>query len=533
MNTPRHSMATRLIAAVSTLLVVFSVVLGITAYHYSKRAFKQSVLMQQKALLEVITDGIDKNLLSTRRVIMNVSRLVTVEECRDPEKAQAFLDNRPGTHSVFDNGLFLFSKEGKIIAESPFRPERRGRDISFREYFIQTMKSGKPLISSPYDSTHTPGAPAVMFTAPVLDHNGKIIAVLGGSINLMSKNFLGDLANFKIGESGYIYILNRDRTMVMHPDKQRIMKNPTPAGVNRLMDAALAGFEGGEENINSNGLRSLTSFKRFSEVGWIMGINFPVKEAYQPIIAIRNYIIIIFCLFLGAAIAVSRKLMTSITGSLIRLAEHVKNLDSKSGAERYYSCDRDDEIGLLATTLNGMIERDDHARELLLASSTHDAMTGLYNRQYFDCEIERLSRSRTVPISVVITDINGLKACNDNHGHGAGDTLIRSAADILKNSFRSEDIVARIGGDEFAVILPGFDESAVRQAVDRIRALERCAPPLATSCVISLSIGSATSDQPSDIKDVLKRADERMYADKARYYEKNNSARGGGSHLCV
>ena len=529
----RYSITTRLVVAVSILFSLALGGLGVAVYSYMKDEFKQTILLQQQALLQVMTDDIDKNLLGARNVIVNVSRQITPEICSNPEKAQEFLDNRPGTHSVFDNGLFLFSTRGRIIAESPFRDGRRGRDISFRRYFIDTMDSRRPVISEPYESTHTPGAPAVMFTAPVIGRDGTVIAVLGGSVNLLNSNFLGGIAGFKVGKSGYVYILNRDRTMVAHPDKGRIMKNPVPPGSNRLLDAALSGFEGGDENVNSGGLRSLSSFKRFREVHWIMGINYPVEEAYQPFYHLRDILITLCTLFILAGIVVIRTLMARATGTLVALAGHVRTLGERSGAARFFNCDRRDEVGLLAATLNSMIEHEDRNRELLVEASTHDAMTGLYNRQYFDCEIERLSHGRVAPVSVVIADINGLKACNDTRGHDAGDELIRSTAACLKESFRAEDVVARIGGDEFAAILPGIDECNARQLLERIRALVSSVPADPAGCRLSISLGCAAAPSPLMLPETIRVADSRMYEDKAGYYARLHDSLEGAPLPCA
>ena len=85
-------------------------------------------------------------------------------------------------------------------------------------------------------------------------------------------------------------------------------------------------------------------------------------------------------------------------------------------------------------------------RKRLNHQSTHDILSCLYNRHYYEGEIEKLQKSRQFPISILMIDVDGLKQVNDLDGHYAGDELLCRSADILIKSFRQEDVVARVGG---------------------------------------------------------------------------------------
>ncbi len=143
--------------------------------------------------------------------------------------------------------------------------------------------------------------------------------------------------------------------------------------------------------------------------------------------------------------------------------------------------------------------------------SFHDGLTGLYNRDYFSEQMTRLGKDlvRSAPVSIILIDIDGLKIVNDTLGHKAGDDLLISAAKIISESFRQVDIVARIGGDEFCIILPGVDNKAALAKKNRISKSIGSYNKEEPSVKLNMSIGVATSQgEPGEtIYDIFQRAD--------------------------
>jgi diguanylate cyclase (GGDEF)-like protein/PAS domain S-box-containing protein len=145
--------------------------------------------------------------------------------------------------------------------------------------------------------------------------------------------------------------------------------------------------------------------------------------------------------------------------------------------------------------------------------STHDILTGLYNRNFFETELRRFQESRFFPVSIIMIDLDHLKHVNDLFGHATGDEMIVRAAQILKSTFRSEDIIARTGGDEFVVLLPKTDEAQVQDAVQRLEQHTQAQQlPLLT-----MSIGYACGTKDSLLYEVYRQADDAMYQDKAKH----------------
>lgn len=154
------------------------------------------------------------------------------------------------------------------------------------------------------------------------------------------------------------------------------------------------------------------------------------------------------------------------------------------------------------------------AEEKLRYLSTHDALTGLYNRNFFETEVQRLERGRQYPISIFVADLDGLKRVNDTRGHSAGDALLKNTANVLLNSFRGEDIIARLGGDEFAVLLPDMNEEITQEALLRLKKAIEDYNLTCSTDLIELSIGIATGGKDDRIRDLFRLADDRMYQDK-------------------
>lgn len=176
---------------------------------------------------------------------------------------------------------------------------------------------------------------------------------------------------------------------------------------------------------------------------------------------------------------------------------------------------KDDEIGQLAKAMESMRQSIQRHSEELTRISLHDQLTGLYNRVYFEDSMLRLEAGRGFPVSIICADIDCLKLINDIIGHKEGDEQIKACAAILKAPLRKDDVLARIGGDEFVVILPRTDEQAAAGIVRRIRFFIDQYNAEKPQIPLWISLGVATSSGDSlALADALKMADIAMYKDK-------------------
>lgn len=505
----RLSLKTKMSVAVSLLVIVLMAWSAYLIISRFERRFKETFALQHYALINEMARDTDDALKDARQAIIAAASTIPRAAARNRTIAQLVLDRRRGLRHLFDNGIFLFAPNGKLIAELPDL-HRGGSDFSGQDYVRKTIETARPFISKPYISAQPHHHPAVMFTAPVFGGDGNVIAVLAGGVDLTRDNFLGERARTTVGTNGYLYIFDTDRTIIIHPDRNSIMQRDESSGSNQIFDKVITGFDGTEETVNSRGDHVLTSFRHLKTTDWILAANYPISEAYAPIREATRYSIIATVTGVILSILIVWLTMKTLTAPLVRLTGHIGSITGNDGTAKEMYIETGDEIGELAQAFNTMVRNLDRRMDELRYVGTHDLLTGLYNRTYFNGEVERLRKGRQLPVSIIMAEVNGLKAVNDSQGNEAGDALLGAATRILLAAFRAEDMVARVGDDEFAVLLPGATARTAAEAVKRIRRCQKEANKAAAECAVSLSLGTATAERGEDIPRALKLCDERI-----------------------
>lgn len=169
------------------------------------------------------------------------------------------------------------------------------------------------------------------------------------------------------------------------------------------------------------------------------------------------------------------------------------------------------EIEIVGASRN--IEERKKAEIEVVYLSYHDQLTGIYNRRFYEEELQRMNFQRNLPITLVIADVNGLKLTNDVFGHFAGDNLLKKFAAILNQVLGAADVAARIGGDEFAILLPKTDSARAEKMIDQIKAFMQDNKP--DKAILSVSFGWATKDSVlEDFNNLFIQAEDRMYSKK-------------------
>lgn len=147
--------------------------------------------------------------------------------------------------------------------------------------------------------------------------------------------------------------------------------------------------------------------------------------------------------------------------------------------------------------------------------SLRDKLTDLYNRAFLESEMARFEDGRSYPVTILAADLDGLKLANDTCGHKKGDELLVAASELMRHSLRKEDILARVGGDEFIALMPATDKKTGDSVARRILQAVAQYNEGREGCLLGISLGVATSEGPeTTLTETMRRADDLMYHHK-------------------
>ena len=150
----------------------------------------------------------------------------------------------------------------------------------------------------------------------------------------------------------------------------------------------------------------------------------------------------------------------------------------------------------------------------------HDSLTRLRNRAFYTEELNRITRKGPWPLSVLTIDLNGLKTVNDNQGHAAGDSMLRRAGEVLASAAQGKTFcAARIGGDEFTVLLPGSDERVAVNLQECIESMVELNNQFYPGQKLSMAIGRSVAGSAVEVEKALHEADQSMFEAKRAYYD--------------
>jgi len=391
-----------LVMAITDFLLITGILAGVLVV--LSQQYTVTLSRQQETLLEGLGQGIDDQLRASLDAMSGVALVAPSETVTDRTVAQRFLDNRTGIQSIFDNGLALFTRTGQLMAETPHNPDRTIWQFGGSPFFKQAVNADKPIISLPFRSTKPPHHAVVQFLSPIKSASGTTIGFLSGGISLQRPNFLGSLAQRRIGTSGYLYLYSRDRTMLVHPDSTRILGRTVLPGANRLFDQAINGWSGSGITVNSLGIKQIASFRPLTQAPWVLAASFPEREAFAPLYN-AGLLLVLLTIGLGSiGGTVNWWLTRRLTAPLADFSEHLQSLPQLSGAARYLQPQGGPELESLAHSHNRMVAELDQQQATIQMHM--DELIRISTEQHRTAQLLRLITDN-VPDLIWAKDLQG------------------------------------------------------------------------------------------------------------------------------
>lgn len=395
---------------------------------------------------------------------------------------------------------------GTIAATSPRFETIIGKAIN-SPGAIEALKEKRPLVSQPYMSAA--GNLIVFISHPLFDSNGTYLGYIGGSLYLKKKNILNALLEQHYYEQGtYLYVVSADKRILYHPEPSRI---GTQIINNTVIDAVLSGKKGKQQLINSENLPMLAGYAPVAMSGWGIIAQRPLKATLSSLDTLTVEVVkrtipmaLLTFIFIGL-------FAHFIARPLKRLADNANALDNPKSLEKLKSVRS---WYFESHQLKMAMQKGVSLLQSQIGQLRHDAqtdpLTGAHNRRSLDNIVTRLILEQT-PFAILEIDIDFFKRVNDTFGHDVGDEVLKSLTMIIKSLCRKNDIVARTGGEEFILILPGENEQSAFDIAQRLRATV-ADTKIHTAGYITVSIGIATwPNYSEDIEQAYKGADKALY----------------------
>ena len=474
---------------------------------------------QLLTIANYVAEDIDRDVVMRRELLQTVAAKLPLELLKKPQALRAWLGERHDINPLFSLGMFVLDTSGVILTDYPLIPQRTGLNISDRDYFIQALKGefalGRPTLG------RASKAPILPMAMPLRDSTGKVRAVLVGISALRSPNFLEALYTTHVGSTGGLVLVSpRDRMFLGASDADIALQSTPPEGKHPQHDQAMKGWRGAGVDVRQ-GIEELAAVASVPSSGWFVVARLPTAEAFAPVTRLHSFIVnntvFMVPLFLFVIVLGLRYLLRP----LMSAAEHADRMTRDEIALTPLPVVRDDEVGHLTQAFNRVLAKLIESRAELQHMAHHDALTGLPNRLLLADRMQQaLARAQRNKerVAVLFLDLDGFKPINDDLGHEAGDCALREVAKRLGEAVRHEDTLARVGGDEFVILLSDLGKNATEVAeLVANKCLEIFRQPLeirGQSCKLGTSIGIALGNGYCDADKLLIAADHAMYSAK-------------------
>ncbi|MNX43736.1 putative diguanylate cyclase YedQ [compost metagenome] len=406
------------------------------------------------------------------------------------------------------NSSMVVSPAGKVIAVSSANPNLLGQHLT-SEASQHAIRSQQPAISEPYQANS--GRWVILYSHPIFSRDYRYLGYIAGTLYLHEDNVLDRLLDKHFyRDDSYLYVMDRNGTLIYHPDRSLLgRKAPDYDG----FAAARRGETGERRFTDAQGNDMLAGYAPVPSTGWSIVAERPVASTLRPLVDLliataRNTLPLL--LLSIATIWLLSGWIARPLGELAGIARRMQDPDSADslrGMRSWYF----EAAELKRALIIGLAPIHHKIRDLRRESTT-DTLTGLLNRRGLD-EAMALLQTEGSPVALLAIDIDRFKTINDRFGHVAGDRALQALATVMNEGSRAGDTLARAGGEEFVVLMPGASLRSAAAAAERLRhRIANHQMPDAIGSRITISVGVARfPDHGATLEAVYRRADQALY----------------------
>lgn len=521
-----NSVTTRIIVFGLIILIVGSIGWTLLLSNYLRNDIIRMNSTQLLTLANYAASDIDRNIVERRELLKNIAAKLPLEHLNNPARLREWLAGQHHIYPLFSQGLFVIAPSGTLKCDYPAAALNSGTSYADRDYFIKAMQ-GQFTIGRPVQGIASK-IPVLPMGTSICDKNGKVCAVLAGVSALTAPNFLEALHKTRIGtEGGLILVSPQDELFVDASHRDIALTTTPPKGTHLQHDRAMQGFRGVGIDVNMGGIEELAAVVSVPSSGWFLVARMPTEEVFAPITRLHRLIAGNTAILTIASIIVLIAGLRYLLGPLRQAAHHADRMTSGEIPLEPLPVARKDEVGNLTQAFNRVLTKLLESRAEMEHLAHHDTLTGLPNRKLLTDNMQQaLARSRRqgTLVAVLFLDMDGFKQVNDRLGHDAGDMALQQVAVRLQEIVRREDTLARVGGDEFIILLADQHDNArdTAELVARkcLAAFQHPFDLKGEICPLGVSIGIAISTGERQPDKLLNAADRAMYVAKEADGEK-------------
>ncbi|MBR9867872.1 MAG: diguanylate cyclase [Oceanospirillales bacterium] len=523
-----RGIATKLTALAIVIVLIAGAIRWVTVELLFTDRVSKTVVTQLEATNQLLIEHIEALLTQRTDQLRIIAGLFSDDGQIEQEAVNRLLS--PYQRLTFRHGIYLLNNNA--TASKMIHKPIGGNEYICDNQALLSILSTQDFAIALGASTQTKQT-ALCLAIP-LHREQEEQAALVGIIESSNNGIFSSINNGRIAANGGYLLIDRDKNIILASSKSElIMKPAAPPGVNPLHDVAMTGMSGSGVTTNAQGQDEFSAFAPIPNTHWFTVSRVPTAEALEVVDTLKG-IISTSLPFATTLVAVIVAITTSIIiRPLVKTAKHARDIASGKLGMTPLPVLSNDEVGDLTKAFNAMMAETLKSKEQLRTLAYKDSLTGLDNRYSLFVKLDQIAKQAQrhgTAYAILFLDLNDFKTINDTFGHLTGDYILKTVATRLRASLRSCDVIARMGGDEFILVITDLDplSSLARKYAEEIasecrKSIIEPIPYLGYTHKVDASIGLSIGDGESVIDDLLADSDKAMYAAKKSTLHRQSS----------